>query len=157
MEEIQRFRQNLSQQFRSGFASFQPEWRQRSSRDLDQASIPHPIDLQTTQVLPTLPPFRFPSRSSSAGPLWNRRRGVATSAFRRNIYRQNLYVEAESIIDVTGRTRECSADWYRNNQGMIRWMELLNRLEISKSDFNLIQQSFQYYINECPFQLKLID
>ena len=129
MEEIQRFRQNLSQQFRSGFASFQPEWRQRSSRDLDQASIPHPIDLQTTQVLPTLPPFRFPSRSSSAGPLWNRRRGVATSAFRRNIYRQNLYVEAESIIDVTGRTRECSADWYRNNQGMIRWMELLNRLE----------------------------
>ena len=117
LEEIQRFRQNLSQQFRSGFASFQPEWRQRSSRDLDQSSN-QTIDLNAAQVLPTLPPFRFPSRTTSAGPLWNRRRGVATSAFRRNIYRQNLYVEADSIIDVTGRTRECSADWYRNNQGI---------------------------------------
>ena len=108
----------MSQQFRSGFASFQPDWRQRSSRDQEQTSGQQSIDLTAAQVLPSLPPFRFPSRASSAGPLWNRRRGVATSAFRRNIYRQNLYVEAESITDITGRVRECSADWYRNNQGM---------------------------------------
>ena len=99
-------------------ASLQPEWRQANNRGEHQASVEQVIaDSNTPQVLPTLPPFRFPSRSTSAGPLWNRRRGVATSAFRRNIYRQNLYVEAGSIVDITGRVRECNADWYRNNAG----------------------------------------
>jgi hypothetical protein len=121
LEEIQRFRQNLSQQFRSGFASFQSDWRQRNRQQNQPTSEHHTGDLAAQQVLPSLPPFRFPSRSTSAGPLWNRRRGVATSAFRRNIYRQNLYVEAGSIIDITGRVRECTADWYRNNQGMYNW------------------------------------
>ena len=117
LEEIQRFRQNLSQQFRNGFASFQTDWRQHNRHDHNQPSIAQSTDSNASQVLPSLPPFRFPSRTTSAGPLWNRRRGVATSAFRRNIYRQNLYVNAESILDVTGRVRECNADWYRNNQG----------------------------------------
>ena len=118
LEEIQRFRQNLSQQFRSGFASFQSDWRQRNRQENPPTSQQHIGDSTAHQVLPSMPPFRFPSRTTSAGPLWNRRRGVATSAFRRNLYRQNLYVQADSIIDITGRVRECNADWYRNNQGM---------------------------------------
>ena len=125
MEEIQRFRQNLSQQFRSGFASFQSDWRQRNRHDQQHIPEQQSVNSNTAQVLPSMPPFRFPSRTytNTAGPLWNRRRGVATSAFRRNIYRQNLYVEADSIIDITGRVRECNPDWYRNNQGM--WNILL--------------------------------
>ena len=126
LEEIQRFRQNLSQQFRSGISSLRdpsiPDWRRDDRLGHYQSEQAAGSETSMTasvgdppQVLPTLPPFRFSSRTTSAGPLWNRRRGVATSAFRRNIYRQNLYVEADSIVDITGRVRECNADWYRNN------------------------------------------
>ena len=52
---------------------------------------------------------------------------MATSAFRRNIYRQNLYVEADSIVDITGRVRDCSADWYRNNQGTKQIFQLTKK------------------------------
>ena len=38
----------------------------------------------------------------SAGSGWSRRRGRATSEFRRDIYVRNLFVDPESISDITG-------------------------------------------------------
>lgn len=102
----------------------------QNNRDRNQTSTEEgQNNSNVQQILPSLPvpPYRFPSRTSSAGPLWNRRRGVATSAFRRNIYRQNLYVEADSIVDITGRVRDCSADWYRNNQGTKQIFQLTKK------------------------------
>ena len=102
----------------------------QNNRDRNQTSTEEgQSNSNVQQILPSLPvpPYRFPSRTSSAGPLWNRRRGVATSAFRRNIYRQNLYVEADSIVDITGRVRDCSADWYRNNQGTKQIFQLIQK------------------------------
>ena len=102
----------------------------QNNRDRNQTSTEEgQNNSNVQQILPSLPvpTYRFPSRTSSAGPLWNRRRGVATSAFRRNIYRQNLYVEADSIVDITGRVRDCSADWYRNNQGTKQSFQLTKK------------------------------
>ena len=64
----------------------------------------------------------------SAGNLWNRRRGRATSEFRRDIYIRNLYVDPESISDITGRYRDCSPAWYRTNPAQThRLVPWLNR------------------------------
>ena len=59
-------------------------------------------------------PTMLPS-THSAGALWTRRRGAATSEFRRDIYRRSLYVDPDSISDITGRVRDCSPAWYRTN------------------------------------------
>ena len=74
----------------------------------------------------------LPSRSeparASARSLWTRRRGAATSEFRRDIYRRNLYVDPESISDITGRYRDCSPAWYRTNPAQThRLVPWLNR------------------------------
>lgn len=76
--------------------------------------------------LPTFLPQ--PHQRISAGTSWSRRRGAATSEFRRDIYRRNLYVDPESISDITGRYRECSPAWYRTNPAQThRLVPWLNR------------------------------
>ncbi len=77
--------------------------------------------------LPTFLPMGERTRTSSA-PLWNRRRGAATSEFRRDIYRRNLRVDPDSVSDLTGRYRECSPAWYRTNPAQThRLVPWLNR------------------------------
>ena len=44
---------------------------------------------------------------------WRRRGAIATTEARRDIYRQNLYVNPESVLDTTGRYRETSPAWFR--------------------------------------------
>ncbi len=89
-------------------------------------------------VLPSLPHTShgdaLPPSSSSAADIgnpvsmWRRRRGVATSEFRRDIYRRGLWVIPESLNDVTGRVRETSPEWYRTNLAQThRLVPWLNR------------------------------
>ena len=65
---------------------------------------------------------------ASAGNGWSRRRGRATSEFRRDLYLRNLYVDPESISDITGRYRDSSPAWYRTNPAQThRLVPWLNR------------------------------
>nr|WRK57541.1 E3 protein [Recilia dorsalis] len=67
-----------------------------------------------------------PGPSISGGMLWQRRRQRGTSDFRRNIYQQGLWVQR--TFDVTGRIRECSPLFYRNNPAQVhRLVPWLNR------------------------------
>lgn len=64
----------------------------------------------------------------SLGNLWTRRRGVGTMEFRRTVYNNHLYVEANSVLGLTGNYRETSAQWYRNNPATThRLVPWLNR------------------------------
>eukprot|EP00095_Tigriopus_kingsejongensis_P002332 snap_masked-scaffold347_size200506-processed-gene-1.2 protein:Tk02332 transcript:snap_masked-scaffold347_size200506-processed-gene-1.2-mRNA-1 annotation:"ubiquitin-protein e3" len=84
-------------------------------------------------VLPTLPDNFFPGAHGAAGVgaglMWRRRRHVATSEFRRDVYQRHLFVDPSSVGDLlTGRYRECSPAWYRNNQATThRLVPWLNR------------------------------
>lgn len=90
---------------------------------------------QADYILPAAPlraeePYRIPpARSSGSAEVhWNRRRAAGTTEFRSEIYRRNLYVEPESVADLTGRYRETSPEWYRNNQAQThRLVPWLNR------------------------------
>ena len=67
---------------------------------------------------------------ASAGNGWSRRRGRTsnTSEFRRDLYFRNLYVDPESISDITGRYRDSSPAWYRTNPAQThRLVPWLNR------------------------------
>ena len=44
---------------------------------------------------------------------WHRRGAISTSESRREIYRRNQFVDPTSLVDATGRYRECSPEWYR--------------------------------------------
>lgn len=64
-------------------------------------------------VLQPLPPARRPQRAP-----WTRsRRQIATAEFRRSVYERNLWVMP--LHDITGRYRECSPDFYRNNPAQL--------------------------------------
>ena len=53
---------------------------------------------------------------------------MATSEFRLSVYRRKMYVNPESVTDITGRYRETSPEWYRNNQATThRLVPWLNR------------------------------
>ncbi|TRY74517.1 hypothetical protein TCAL_00750 [Tigriopus californicus] len=88
-------------------------------------------------VMPSLPDNFFPRvggpdllpGSAALASGWRRRRHVATSEFRRDIYARHLYVNPASVGDlVTGRFRECSPAWYRNNPATThRLVPWLNR------------------------------
>lgn len=85
-------------------------------------------------VVPSMPENFFAraqelSGATSIGSGWRRRRHVATSEFRRDIYSRHLYVDPASVGDlVTGRFRECSPAWYRNNPATThRLVPWLNR------------------------------
>eukprot|EP00096_Caligus_rogercresseyi_P012170 TRINITY_DN5022_c0_g1_i1.p1 TRINITY_DN5022_c0_g1~~TRINITY_DN5022_c0_g1_i1.p1 ORF type:complete len:574 (-),score=185.50 TRINITY_DN5022_c0_g1_i1:386-2107(-) len=59
---------------------------------------------------------------------WRRRRGAASHEFRKSIYERNLWVDPDSLADITGRFRECSPDWFRNNPATThRLVPWLNR------------------------------
>lgn len=61
-------------------------------------------------------------------PTWRRRGGLATTDVRRNIYRQNMYVNPESVVDTTGRYRDTSPEWFRSNPAQThRLVPWLNR------------------------------
>ena len=73
-------------------------------------------NLRGTKLKPkTVPPFIYSSRIHVFRYLWSRSQGFATSTLRYNIYAHNLYVESYSIVDKSGRVKECSPSWYRNN------------------------------------------
>ena len=111
---------------------------------------------QWRQQLPTMLPPHFGSHQLpsldprlnriSAGNHWGRRRGRATSEFRRDIYTRNLYVDPESISDITGRFRESSPAWYRTNPAqthrLVPWLnrELNVLLENSPHQSNTVTQ-----------------
>lgn len=64
----------------------------------------------------------------SAGTSWTRRRGAATSEFRRDVYRRNMYLDPDSVQDIAGRVRECNPEWYRRNPAQThRLVPWLNR------------------------------
>lgn len=63
----------------------------------------------------TVPSFIYSSRTHGFRYLWSRSRRSATSALRYNIYTHNLQVEPDSIVDNSGRVKECSPSWYQNN------------------------------------------
>ncbi|XP_049787434.1 E3 ubiquitin-protein ligase Topors [Schistocerca cancellata] len=64
-------------------------------------------------VLQPLPPARRPQRAP-----WTRsRRQIATAEFRRSIYERNLWVMP--LHDITGRYRESSPEFYRNNPAQL--------------------------------------
>lgn len=95
------------------------------------------LALPTMQHGQQLPPLPFPPSlqlpsgaggSITTGPMWRRRRGRATSEFRRDVYERSLYVDPDSVVDVTGRFRECSPEWFRNNEASThRLVPWLNR------------------------------
>jgi E3 ubiquitin-protein ligase Topors len=107
--------------------------RARHQHQLDMAGAMAPF------ILPSRPPpaqsLQLPSLSLpgtstvfSHGPMWHRRRGRATSEFRHDVYERNLYVDGGSVVDVTGRFRECSPEWFRNNEASThRLVPWLNR------------------------------
>ena len=58
------------------------------------------------------------------GDHWRRRRGPGTSDFRREVYESDLWAQPTS----GGRSRECSPEWYRNNEAQThRLVPWLNR------------------------------
>ena len=115
---------------------------QRERQELERLRAMAAEMYQWREQLPTLlpqegPRDRLPTEGNpgqghrqriSAGNLWTRRRGRATSEFRRDIYIRNLYVDPESISDITGRFRDCSPAWYRTNPAQThRLVPWLNR------------------------------
>lgn len=72
-----------------------------------------------------IPPAPAPSNSHMVSN-WRRRRQTGTSEFRRNIYRQGLYVQRTP--DVSGRYRTSSPEFYRLNPAQVhRLVPWLNR------------------------------
>ena len=63
----------------------------------------------------TVPPFIYSSRTHAFRYLWSRSQGSGTSALRYNIYAHNLHVDPDSTVDGSGRVKECSPAWYREN------------------------------------------
>ena len=60
-----------------------------------------------------------------SGEIWRRRRGPGTSEFRRQVYMADLWAQP---LTRDGRTRECSPEWYRNNEAQAnRLVPWLNR------------------------------
>ena len=60
-----------------------------------------------------------------SGDIWRRRRGPGTSDFRRQAYIADLWAQP---LTRDGRTRECSPEWYRNNEAQAhRLVPWLNR------------------------------
>lgn len=88
----------------------------------------------------------------SAGNGWSRRRGRATSEFRRDLYLRNLYVDPESISDITGRYRDSSPAWYRTNPAqthrLVPWLnrELNVLLEGSEHQSDYVTQKVLQFI-----------
>jgi len=83
-------------------------------------------------ILPAVPEFDLDNDGRgyiSMTHAWNRRRGAATSDFRRDVYSRGLFVEPASLRDpISGRYREASPQWYRNNQAQThRLVGWLNR------------------------------
>ncbi len=79
-------------------------WRPHDAQDIVAVNAEAPED----HVLPAV------MNQGAFG--FRRRRGVATSEFRRRVYQRNLYVEPMSVSDaITGRYRECGPRWFRNN------------------------------------------
>ena len=84
------------------------------------------VELWRRELPDVLPPN--PTTRISAASQWNRRRGAATSEFRRDIYRRNMYLDPDSVQDIAGRVRECSPAWYRRNPAQThRLVPWLNR------------------------------
>ena len=84
------------------------------------------VELWRRELPDVLPPN--PTTRITAGTQWNRRRGAATSEFRRDIYRRNMYLDPDSVQDIAGRVRECSPAWYRRNPAQThRLVPWLNR------------------------------
>ncbi|XP_040564292.1 E3 ubiquitin-protein ligase Topors [Lepeophtheirus salmonis] len=79
--------------------------------------------------LPTFPTVhQMQSGFGANGPLWRRRRGTASNEFRKSVYERNLWVDPQSLVDITGRYRECSPEWFRNNPAQThRLVPWLNR------------------------------
>lgn len=127
--------------------------RARHQHQLDMAGAMAPF------ILPSRPPpaqsLQLPSLSLpgtstvfSHGPMWHRRRGRATSEFRHDVYERNLYVDGGSVVDVTGRFRECSPEWFRNNEASThRLVPWLNR------EMNVLLLSAMH---QAPFVIQLI-
>ena len=126
---------------------------------------------QQQQHLPHLPPsLQLPSgaggATTSAGPMWRRRRGRATSEFRRDVYERSLYVDPESVADVTGRFRECSPEWFRNNEAsthrLVPWLNrelnvvLINGSQHSSYVIQLIIDTLQRHEIASPEFLELL-
>ena len=99
-------------------------------------------------------PTANPTQGSrvSAGNGWSRRRGRATSEFRRDLYLRNLYVDPESISDITGRYRDSSPAWYRTNPAqthrLVPWLnrELNVLLEGSEHQSDYVTQKVLQFI-----------
>ena len=73
-------------------------------------------NIKGTKLKPkTVSSFIYSSRIHVFRYLWSRSQGFATSTLRYNIYTHNLHVEPNSIVDKSGRVKECSPSWYRNN------------------------------------------
>ena len=119
--------------------------------------------------LPTMLPSSRPNPSRiSASTLWTRRRGAATSEFRRDIYRRNLYVDPESISDITGRVRESSPIWYRTNTAqthrLVPWLNrelnaLLENQQVHQSAYvtqKILQWIERFEIRSPEFHEKLL-
>ena len=104
------------------------------------------------QELPNILPPNPTRVQQSAGSLWTRRRGAATSEFRRDIYRRNMYLDPESVQDLAGRVRECSPAWYRTNPAqthrLVPWLnrELNALLEGSEHQSCYVTQKILQYI-----------
>ena len=75
-----------------------------------------------------VPSFIYSSRTHAFRYLWSRSRGIGTTALRYNIYAHNLYVDPDSTVDASGRIKECSPSWYRNNPAQTHYLfSWLNR------------------------------
>lgn len=120
------------------------------------------IRQNTGFVLPALPAaslegtLRAGPSSATASMLWRRRRSMATSEYRQDIYRRNMYVIPESLNDVTGRVRECSPEWYRANMAqthrLVPWLNreanaLLNQTQPNTASHIIID--LVCYSNNC--------
>jgi E3 ubiquitin-protein ligase Topors len=94
------------------------QFREQFSRSIASLSLPS---------LRPMPDHRFRMSVESHRP--RRRGGLATSEFRADIYDRRLRVEPDSIVDaITGRARECTPAWYRDNPAQThRLVPWLNR------------------------------
>jgi len=98
--------------------------------------------LNDNMVLPSVP-YNLSSRQ-----IYRRRRGPGTSEFRRDIYTRNLWVQP--LSDFTGRFRECSGEWYEQNEATThRLVPWLNR------ELNVLLEGTRYQAQN-PTVLNLI-
>ncbi|CAB4062117.1 TOPORS [Lepeophtheirus salmonis] len=104
--------------------------------------------------LPTFPTVhQMQSGFGANGPLWRRRRGTASNEFRKSVYERNLWVDPQSLVDITGRYRECSPEWFRNNPAQThRLVPWLNRELSLICSYDILSQRFmdtiRVYIGE---------